>query len=239
MVWTFEADDDGAYVAELDAAELAVLAELVDEVVGLLGGEPQPTAFAAEPEHPLDALHLGADPVTAPVDPALRRLLPDGSHDDAAAAEFRRLTEADLRVTKVSQLLRLRAALVRGISAAEPAEPAEPAETEGDVSAGEVAASGELTVTAEEAPDVAAALTDLRLVLAERMGVRTDGDAQALQAMVLELDPAQPQDETERTAVFLVTVSSILGLLQESLVELMLAELPDGGRARRRDSSGQ
>lgn len=205
-MWSFRAEDDG-YVTELDGGERAVLAELVDEVVALLGGE-------IEPEVGL-GLQLGGGPVTPPDDVAVRRLLPDGSHDAELAAEFRRLTEADLRVTKVTQLLRLRSALgTAGLD-----DPAGPAPEE---------ASVVVAVGREEAPSIAAALNDLRLVLAERLGIKSEVEAEALQRLALLTEPVDPEDADEATVRFLATVSTMLGILQESLIQLMLKDVGRG-----------
>ena len=49
------------------------------------------------------SIGLPTEPVQAPTDPVLARLLPDGYTDDPeAAAEFRRYTEYDLRMGKMS-----------------------------------------------------------------------------------------------------------------------------------------
>ena len=49
------------------------------------------------------SIGLPTEPVQAPTDPVLARLLPDGYTDDPeAAAEFRRYTEYDLRMGKLS-----------------------------------------------------------------------------------------------------------------------------------------
>ncbi|HKE50817.1 MAG TPA: DUF2017 domain-containing protein [Actinomycetes bacterium] len=49
------------------------------------------------------SIGLPTEPVRAPTDPVLARLLPDGYTDDPeAAAEFRRYTEYDLRMGKLS-----------------------------------------------------------------------------------------------------------------------------------------
>lgn len=196
--WVFQARDDGTFVARLDAAERAVLLEAVDEVVRLLGGDMRPEATM----DPLASLRLDVGPVAAPADPALRRLLPDVSKDDAdVAAEFRRLTEDDLRDTKVGNLLLLRSRLLdarRGI-----------------------------VVTPGQAPGVAAALTDLRLVLAERLGVRTEADADAVYRLVAEGDPVHRSDRVGMVRRRLAIISTVLGVLQDSLVEHMLSALPD------------
>ncbi len=206
----------GAYVAAVDPAERAVLLDVVDEVIALVGAQDDPPADV------LDVV-IETEPVPPPVDPALRRLLPDASREDPeVAAEYRRLTEADLRSTKSENLRRLRAA----VSDAEP----------------------DLVVVPSEAPAVAAALTDVRLVVSERLGIRTEEDADALEVLLAAPDPGPadggpadvPDDDgTEvgggpaRATVdpvtevrrFLATVYVVLGILQESLVTLMLDEL--------------
>jgi hypothetical protein len=62
----------------------------------------------ADTRDPLAALvGMSDDPVEPPDDPVLRRLLPDAYADDALAAEFRQLTDADLRGRKVAALDRV------------------------------------------------------------------------------------------------------------------------------------
>lgn len=150
---------------------------------------------------PSDGPRVATGPVEPPADPALRRLLPDASTDPRVAAELRRLTEQDLRATKTDHLARLRAC-VDG-------------------------AGPELVVVPSEAPAVAAALSDVRLVLAERLGIRTDADAEVLHTLAL-LGPGPDADEAEQGVHLLATLHVVLGILQESLVELMLDGLPDG-----------
>lgn len=203
--------DEPGYLAVLDAAERAVLLDVVDEVVALVDGENGAVGPAdqgpAAPEHPLDTVRLDARPVVPPWDPALRRLLPDASREDPeVAAEYRRLTEADLRSAKTQNLLRLRAVL----DAAQP----------------------DALVLPSEASSVAAALTDLRLVVSERLGVRTDQDADALYALVtggVETAADEGEDDARAARSFLATVYVVLSLLQESLVDLMLQDLPAPG----------
>ncbi len=60
------------------------------------------------------------------------------------------------------------------------------------------------------------ALTDVRLVLGERLGLRTDEDAIALAAALEELDEDDPQ-------AFLVAIYDFLTWLQESLVHALPA----------------
>ncbi|WP_182113458.1 MULTISPECIES: DUF2017 family protein [unclassified Actinotalea] len=193
--WTFHRDE-GGWVVAVAPTERAVLLDVVDEVVELLGGAATHEQHAARAAlHPLDAVTLEPLPVPAPVDPALRRLLPDASPDAEVAAEFRRLSEADVRATKLANLARLRAALV--------------------------GARGEAVVVPSEAAHVAAALTDLRLVISERLGVRTDEDAEEVYRVAVA--PTRHDPEPRR---LLAAVYAVLTQLQESLVGLMLDDLP-------------
>ena len=199
VIWTFERDLEGpAYVAGLDAAGRAVLLDVVDDVLRLLDGDG---ARAGQgPDHPLDRVRLNTPPVEPPVDPALRRLLPDASRDEALAAELRRLTEPEVRDAKVSNLARLRAAV----------QDARP----------------NVVVLPSEAAQVAAALTDLRLVVSERLGVRTDADAEAVYRLAAE-DLVDEDDAPAADRRFLAAVYAVLTLMQESLVGLLLEELPE------------
>lgn len=106
------------------------------------------------------------------------------------------MTEADLRATKTTHLGRLRSLL---------AEP-------------------DAVLPPTEAPGVAAAMTDLRLVIAERLGVRDEADADAVYELTLAGGDATDADDGMR--LLLATVSTLLGILLESLVDLMTDELP-------------
>lgn len=107
----------------------------------------------AGPDSDLDT-DLDDDPDPDPDadgDPALARLLPSGHRDDPElAAEFRRLTETGLRARKRSGLALASAALQR---------------------------RGQVVLTPDEAAALLKGLTDTRLVLGERLGLRTDEDA--------------------------------------------------------------
>ena len=191
--WGFERVA-GGYAVHLAEPERGVLTDVVDQVVELLGGAHQAPDGQL---HPLQAVRLGDEPVAAPEDAALRRLLPDGSRGDPeVAAEYRRLTEHELRATKTDHLGRLRAVL------ADPGAVLDPA----------------------AAPGVASALTDVRLVLAERLGIRDEADADAMHRLAVTGGDVDETDDGMR--VLLATVSAILGVLLESLIELMTDELP-------------
>jgi hypothetical protein len=92
----------GGVVASLSATEVAVLGDLLRQLIGLL--EERVPDNQAE-RHPLAEL-VGMDEEAsgeAPEDPALARLLPDAYRDnEELAGEFRRFTEADLREGKTS-----------------------------------------------------------------------------------------------------------------------------------------
>ena len=153
--------------------EVALVREQRDLLADLLGQVDQMLDDGSDvPAGPVDSLvelngldpslsNLGREtkPSTLPEDPAVARLLPDGSREDPElAAEFRRLTEQGLRARKRTSLGVAREAL---------ATP-----------------SARLLVERPQAEAVLKGLTDLRLVLAERLGIRTDEDAERLHAIV-------------------------------------------------------
>jgi hypothetical protein len=149
----------------LDASEVTLVISLTSQVIELLGvGNPvtdgEPAAPSAEESlQSLQSLLDGTtDPVEAPRDPTLLRLLPDAYRDDnEAAGEFRRLTEADLRATKNDGLGRI----VIDLLAPESAQRGGGVRLELD----EEAASIWLT-----------ALNDVRLALGTRIDVSEDMD---------------------------------------------------------------
>ena len=83
--------------AKLEPGEAEVLVQCASELLELLGSEESVS------DDPLEAL-VGLPPgdVSTPDDPALARLFPSAyADDDAAATEFRRFTESDLRAGKL------------------------------------------------------------------------------------------------------------------------------------------
>lgn len=95
----------GFVEAKASADEVGVLAHTVRDLLELLSGDPPPAGA-----DPLEAMvGLGPADAAAPSDPALHRLFPDAYQPgaalgeqlaEAAAREFRRYTEADLRAGK-------------------------------------------------------------------------------------------------------------------------------------------
>ena len=86
-------------------------------------------------------------------------------------------------------------------------------------------AEPDLVVVPSEAADVAAALTDVRLVLGSRLGLETDDQAEGLEALVSATD--DPADDADATRRFLASVYVVLTDLQDSLLRLMLEDLPE------------
>ncbi len=147
MLSPFRAGADGEVVASFADVDVAVLGDLLEQLVEMLGEDNEP----AYSDDPLEALvgSLGTA-TTAPRDPALARLLPDAYPDDEeAAADFRRYTEPGLRATK-------RSAARTALSTLD--------------------AGSTRVLTEEEAQAWLKALNDLRLTLGTRLGVTEDDD---------------------------------------------------------------
>ncbi len=191
------------YVAELTGAERDVVARVLGDVADLLregaAGEEPAGAPGHETGDGLPSGQVPADPLPVPEDPAVRRLLPDASPEDPeVGAEFRRLTQGALRDLKLARLLRVRAAVLSGTDGWDP---------------------DALVLTPAEGPAVAAALTDVRLVLADRLGLDDD---EAVEALSAELS-------ADETRTYLGSVYEALSWLQETLLAVMLADLDRAG----------
>jgi hypothetical protein len=224
----------GLYVAGLDRTEREVFATVVADVAELLGAERFTPGSGEDGGGALPVVRMSMESVAAPEDPAVRRLLPDASRDDdAVSAEFRRLTDADLRATKIGRLRDLWTALTG------PQEPVPGAGIDDD---------DDFAVTPDRAHELAAGLTDVRLVLAERLGLETEEDAdrlyESLEAQAAAADERAEQagraggadvdDADDRPAreilaeevrAYLGSVYAALTWLQESLMAVLLADL--------------
>jgi len=129
--------------------------------------------------------------VEPPSDPAVARLLPDASRDDPELAQsFRRLTEQDLRERKRDSLGLAAAAMRR---------------------------TAPVVLDDSEAQALLKGLTDVRLVLAERLGIATDEDAELLHA-ALAAGAAQGGHEWGKAA----ELYEVVTYLQEELVHTLL-----------------
>ena len=187
------------YVARMDGNERGIVAGLMEQTRDLLApperestGDPfedlvaglgeSMTAEDGVPETPDEPEHR---------DPALDRLLPTAHRgDDQIAAEFRRLTEHDLRDRKATNLATAVTALRR-------------------------ATGDRLALTRAEAEATVIALTDTRLLLGERLGLRTDEDAATLEERLAGLDEDDP-------AIYAVSYYDFLTWLQESLTSALM-----------------
>jgi hypothetical protein len=220
MAATFARARGGRVKVRLGESDCAVVAGLLEAVRGLLEPEPEPEAEPetdpesepeaepetepeTEPDHPeptraaapTDAeelfARLEADLATPPPsDPAVARLLPDASRNDPELAQsFRRLTQEDLRERK-------RDALELAASALRRRQP--------------------VVLDGSEAQALLKGLTDVRLVLAQRLGIQTDEDAEFLHAALAA--GAGDGDEAWSQAAGLYDVVTFL---QEDLVHVL------------------
>ncbi|GAB2735457.1 DUF2017 domain-containing protein [Sinomonas soli] len=139
-------------------------------------------------QDPLEAL-VGLSPhATEPEDPALARLLPNAFKDDPEAAlDFRRLTERSLREGKAGALRAASLSLE----------------------------SRHLVLDAAAAQHWSTALNDVRLVLASRLGIRSEEDAEKVHAIT-------DWSAAEDVEAYLALVYNFVTWLQTTLVEAML-----------------
>ncbi len=134
----------GQIRADVEAVEADVLLAVAGDLLALLGEQDEAS------EDPLAAMvGLSSGPGERPEDPALARLLPDAyGDDDAAATEFRRYTEADLRAGKRAHATVVLAGL-----------------------APLAGSGGRLVLDRDEADAWLGCLNDLRLVLGTRLEI--------------------------------------------------------------------
>lgn len=196
-----------AAIAVLDPEERAVIARVVADVGLLLGGEPfgMEIDISSVDEDPLFRHLRGLEnALSDPDDPAVLRVLPNAAPDDREVAdEFRRFTEPELRSLKVDRLRAIWTALNED--------------------------GPEWIIPAADALSTAAALTDVRLVLASRLGLESDDDAAALHEEIDRAhDPATGRyaadivENPER--VWLGMLYQALTWLQESLMSYVMRD---------------
>ncbi|GHF97139.1 DUF2017 domain-containing protein [Streptomyces zaomyceticus] len=193
MAGRFDTLPGGGAAVALDDVEISILRSLAVQLMELIGPGDEP----AEDADPLAAL-FAEGPSKPPSDPALKRLFPDAYGDDseelrAAASDFRRYTENDLRARKREDAL----VVVRALDALS----AEAAGEGGAV----------LKLTADESRAWLGALNDLRLTIGTRLEV-TDEEGEQLYRLP-DSDPRKP----------MVMAYLWLGALQESLIEALMS----------------
>lgn len=177
---------------DLSTAERNLFVSVFSDTAGLLGGgedDRQESDGLTEAEQLARLVGMG-EAVDRPTDPALLRLLPDVDPDDPErSAEFRRLTDFDLRESKLANL---RTALHS------------------------LGASGRIVLDDAAQRAWLTALTDVRLVVASRLGLETDADLDELYARA---------DELPDSEAMLVTVYDFLTWAQERLAGILLDSL--------------
>jgi len=186
----------GRFVAELEEGEREVVIGLLRQTHAFLA--PTPREPTGDPFDDLVArLGLpalndpGAEDPQAPRDPALDRLLPAAHREDPAmAAEFRRLTEHGLREGKTAKL----ATAIAAVMAAD---------------------GNKVRLDQAQAQAMVVALTDVRLLLGERLGLRTDDDADDLQDRLEAASEDDPQ-------LYLAAYYDFMTWLQESLTQALM-----------------
>lgn len=102
----------GAIVSALSADEVDLLSSLTEQLIEMVS-DGQPDQLGAEPAPAADddpfarwarELEQTEDESSVPEDPVLQRLFPTAyPKDEEAASDFRRLTERDLRSTKLTE----------------------------------------------------------------------------------------------------------------------------------------
>ncbi|KYH43330.1 DUF2017 domain-containing protein [Branchiibius sp. NY16-3462-2] len=191
-------------VGTLAPQEREVIVGLLGQVRELLGGdEVAPTG------DPLTDLIGELEPAPEPGpaqdrDPALDRLLPSGHEDAEEAAEFRSMTERSLRQRKVARI-------------------------DTTIDTLRAVQREKLELDFGQAQEFMVALTDARLVLADRLDLHTEEDAERLHHQTTRFleGGADFSDVDETLALFY----DFLTWLQESLANALMTT---GGRRRSR-----
>lgn len=190
-------------VAQLEEVEREVAVGLLRQTREFLAPEPrEPTGDPFDDMVARLGLPKMDDPGAAAAamsrDPAMERLLPAANREDPAmAAEFRRLTEHGIRERKTANL-------ATAISALQAAD--------GD----------KVRLDQEQAQAMVVALTDVRLLLGERLGLRTDEDADALQDRLEAASERQDSSEDD-PELYLAAYYDFMTWLQESLTQALMA----------------
>ncbi|WP_418908992.1 DUF2017 domain-containing protein [Glutamicibacter endophyticus] len=176
----------------LPSAERALLGKLFGDVIELLTGRQEVHALDDEvdPLYALTGMRPSDAQLPVPSDPAVHRLLPDASQDPEVAAEFRRLTEADLLSEKLGRLRE-----------------------------GQLLLESEKVLFGDtaQATRFAQALNDVRLVLATRLDIEDEADAERI-GQILDAAEVQTQED------YLALVYNLVSWLQDSLMSALLNE---------------
>lgn len=194
----------GECVAVIDSSTRQFLRERCIDMAVILGGRlatADSLGQAVDPEisHPDPAVQVvgwSAEDVEVPTDEALARLLPSARlTEDEIGAEFRRLTEHDLREAKIGQLQLVHDSL-----------------DDGD----------EVRLTLREASDWAAGLNTMRLMLATWMRIDSPERAEEVTELGWSPRPDPQAGQHELLQHLFAHVYVLLGALQESIMDVLL-----------------
>lgn len=209
MAHAFRRRPDGSVVCRLEAEEKAIIAQVAQETADLirmdLGLESGGASVrrAATSEDPLERLEaeFAVRDAREPSDSAVRKLFPSAAEDPVLAEEFRRLGQQDLAEQRIAELKRLMALL----DASGPSR-------------------SEVALDDDDVPDVLRALNDVRIVLADRLGLERDGDLDTLRMLqqiserVEDADAMNEPDDQHAGGDVVIAVYDLLTWLQESLL---------------------
>ena len=222
MATAFRATTKG-YRSDLEQHERRLLSSLCADVITLLETRDEETREAAdsstgEPGNSGDPAEdpafahfraelagLGVEePLAAPDDAVLRRLLPDAFTDEEESGHFRRLSENSLRGAKIADLRTARMLLE----------------------------SSPIHVDDNMAPIFGRALNDLRLTLATRLELETEQDAERIHALAVKSGSKNSEAFMAEIYTFITWLQeSLFGAMTEFLPEpgdSESAQGPDG-----------
>ncbi|HIY24921.1 MAG TPA: DUF2017 domain-containing protein [Candidatus Brachybacterium merdigallinarum] len=209
MAHAFRRRPDGSLTCRLEGEEKAIIAQVAQETAELIRmdlGIDQGSGVirrAADSEDPLQRLEaeFAARDAREPSDSAVRRLFPAASEDPQLAEEFRRLGQQDLAGAKLEDLRAVMTVL--------------------DATGG---GSSEVSLDDDQAISFLKALNDVRIVLADRLGLQRDGDfdtVRMLQQIGERVEGASTEDEEHVGSDVVIAVYELLSWLQESLLRAM------------------
>lgn len=181
------------YVARMDSGEREIVVGLLTQAHDLLALDDPPST--GDPLR--DLLNgLGREPASreevAARDPALRRLLPQASRDDDdIAQDFRELAEDNIRRVKAAHL----ATAIKVLSFEK---------------------GSKVELDQQQAQSLMIGVGDVRLILADRLDIRTDEDAEELHDRVAFGDDGDVQ-------TLFAAYYEFFTWLQESLAQTLMA----------------
>lgn len=210
MAHAFRSRPDGTLACRLDSEEKAILAQVMQETAELIRGDLGIAADgsaviqrAAESEDPLRRLEaeFALREAREPADTAVKKLFPAASEDEQLAQEFRRLGQQGLAEGKLANL-----AIVIEVLDASPQ------------------GHSEVSFDEDQAVAFLRAVNDVRIVLADRLGLERDGDfdtVRMLQQIGERVEEAGNVDSEHVGSDVVIAVYELLSWLQESLLRAM------------------